>query len=398
MAGGRLEIRNKYSFIDLSHLTFHWRLQVADETVDDGQLHVPYTDAGHAATIDLPSPAHRAQEHERQEVWLTVTARLEQSAWADRNHEVAFAQLQLRSRVPVLAEIGESVEPVLGDRSVHLGPAVFDRDSGKLLSLGRNSIASAQIDLWRAPTDNDKGGAMNSEWPEIRTSNYEKWLDAGLDRVQHQVNSVALDGNQLVVSSQVGPAVLDRYMEVTTRYTATAQQKLTIEIEILPKGPWKGLELPRLGYQLQLDNHDYHSVRWHGLGPDEAYPDTRSGVRLGVYESTIDEWQTPYVTPQENGNRLDVRYAHITNHDGKGIRVTGHPSFDLSVRRWSTESLAGATRQTQLTATDRLYVSLDHLVSGVGSASTGPGVLDPYVVGLIEDQAVCFAFELEIVE
>lgn len=330
--------------------------------------------------------------------WLTVACHLRSCPWADDNHEVAFAQIQLRSSNTQPTTVCELLRPFVQDRHVLLGPATFDCDTGALLSIGDSKVSLAQIDLWRAPTDNDKGGAMSENWPEVRTSNLDSWLEAGLDRVQHQVNAVVLHSNQLVVTSQVGPAVLDRYLEVKTAFMAPDPKTLSVGISILPKGPWSNLELPRLGFQLQLDSSAYESVRWHGYGPGEAYPDTRSGVRLGVYESTIDNMQTPYITPQENGTRLDVRYARLLDNTGRGLCFVGQPSFGFAVRRWSTESLATATRQTELTASNRLFVHIDHAVSGVGSASTGPGVQSPYIVKLVEGQSVHFAFDIQVIE
>ena len=61
-----------------------------------------------------------------------------------------------------------------------------------------------------------------------------------------------------------------------------------------------------------------------------------------------------------------------------GLRITGHPAFDLTVRRWTTEDLDAARHTSELKPRDRIWVNLDVAQNGIGSASCGPGVLPQY--------------------
>ena len=63
-------------------------------------------------------------------------------------------------------------------------------------------------------------------------------------------------------------------------------------------------------------------MQWFGGGPGEAYADSRQAARVGRYSASVDELQTPYVYPQENGNRLDVRWARLTRRGRPGVRGT----------------------------------------------------------------------------
>ena len=120
------------------------------------------------------------------------------------------------------------------------------------------------------------------------------------------------------------------------------------------------------------------TVEWFGGGPGEAYPDSRAAVRVGRYLRTVDQLQTPYVYPQENGARTDVRWATLTGPDGRGLRITGDPTFILTVRRWTSEDLDAAKHAHQLRPRDQLYVNLDAAHHGIGTASCGPGVQPQY--------------------
>lgn len=48
-------------------------------------------------------------------------------------------------------------------------------------------------------------------------------------------------------------------------------------------------------------------LTWFGLGPGEVYAGRRWAARVGRFARTVEELQTPYVFPQENGNRKDAR-------------------------------------------------------------------------------------------
>jgi beta-galactosidase len=83
--------------------------------------------------------------------------------------------------------------------------------------------------------------------------------------------------------------------------------------------------------------------------------------------------QTPYVRPQENGARIDVRWAELG-----GLRIEGDPAFWLTARRWTTEQLDAAEHRTDLAPGDTVWVNLDHGQHGIGSQSCGPAPLPQY--------------------
>jgi beta-galactosidase len=119
-------------------------------------------------------------------------------------------------------------------------------------------------------------------------------------------------------------------------------------------------------------------VEWVGRGPGEAYADSLEGTRLGRWACDVPGLQTPYVHPQENGQRLDVRQARLLADDGTGLAVSGAPAFGLTVRPWSTAALEAARHPTDLQPDGRTWVHLDHAQHGLGSHSCGPDVLEPY--------------------
>jgi beta-galactosidase len=169
----------------------------------------------------------------------------------------------------------------------------------------------------------------------------------------------------------VAPAAAEVGLNTVYRWTSDGD-KLKLTVSVDPEGDWT-LPLPRLGIRLGLSGAD--RVTWFGGGPGEGYPDTNSASMLGRWESTVDELQTPYLRPQENGARADVRWAELG-----GLRIDGDPEFWFTARRWTSEQLDAAEHLTDLTPGDTVWVNLDHGQQGIGSQSCGPGALPQYLL------------------
>ncbi len=130
----------------------------------------------------------------------------------------------------------------------------------------------------------------------------------------------------------------------------------------------------------------FSEVAWYGLGPQETYPDSMTAGRLGRYEARVEELGTPYVVPQENGHRSEVRWCRIS--DGyRGVLAVGAPLFGFSAHRWSTAALAAAGHRDELVPEPRTWLHLDHRQHGLGSAAVRPG---PARAIRVEQRAVPF--------
>ncbi|HJU01792.1 MAG TPA: glycoside hydrolase family 2 TIM barrel-domain containing protein [Actinomycetes bacterium] len=410
VAGG-IRIANLYDFVDLSHLEFRWTLETEGLEVASGPLEVPDLGPGETTTVPLPNlPPTEA------ETWLTVQAVLATDAsWAPAGHEIAWGQLPITPAPdPVdaphpdpaargtLAPAGSAASagadhppptkrgapvregsPTAGagpgavhsphhlhdpDHLLRLGSGEFDPSTGWLVRLGDLRLEGPRLDLWRAPTDNDEGYHGDESWAPV-------WRRVGLDRVQHRIDDVAVEGDRLVVRARVAPAATDLGVVAVYRWSAVPGG-LRLEVETTPEGEWP-CPLPRVGVRMAVPA-GLDRVEWFGRGPGEAYADTGRAARVGRFTAAVAELQTPYLRPQENGNRRDVRWAALGDGQGTTLRLEGEPTFDLTVRPWTSEQLDQARHPTDLVPDDRLWVNLDHAQQGIGSASCGPGVLPAY--------------------
>ncbi|MCK2219154.1 DUF4981 domain-containing protein [Actinomadura sp. ATCC 31491] len=388
-ADGTVRIVNGHGFRDLSHLRFVATVEVEGEVVAEHRLEVP-ADGGE---VKLPDPAYGAA-NPRAERWLTVRALLAgDEPWAAAGHEVAWSQTRLSPSpatdtpatdlpatdtpptgtpiidggVPASPAAPETAVPQAvalvrdGDELTAPGGSAFDARTGRLVRLFGLDVTGPRLDLWRAPTDNDRYGGLEARWRAL-----------GLHRLTHRTDAAEPDGDTLTVRTRVAPAASDLGMRATYRWTAGADGGLLLRVEIEPEGDWPG-PIPRLGLSMTLPGTAVDRVTWFGRGPGEAYPDTGLAARVGRWTATLDELQTPYVHPQENGHRAEVRWA-----DFGPFLVSGDPVFGMTARRWGTEELAAARHRPDLVPGDRVHLHLDLAHQGIGTATCGPGTLPAY--------------------
>ncbi|MER5278703.1 glycoside hydrolase family 2 TIM barrel-domain containing protein [Streptomyces sp. NPDC002809] len=353
-AEGRDSVRisNLYDFRGLSHLAFEWSYRVDGKKTAGGPLPVPALAPGASAEVTLPPrPAPGAAAGEQ--IW-TVRA-------LEDGHEVASGQVTAVARGPLPPVHG--ARPRRDTRRITLGPATFDARTGGLLTIGGIELRSGpRLDVWRAPTDNDNG----ADW-QPRLQYGQHWRRLGLHRMHHRLDAVEVTDEALTVRTRVAPAARDLGLATVHRWTSDGD-RLRLTVHVTPEGDWQ-VPLPRLGVRLGLPG-SAHAVRWYGGGPGEAYPDSRAASRLARRDSDVDALQTPYVRPQENGARADVRWAEIG-----GLRIEGEPEFWFSARRWTSEQLDAARHLSDLVPGDTVWVHLDHGLTGVGSQACGPGPL-----------------------
>ncbi|HEY4018596.1 MAG TPA: glycoside hydrolase family 2 TIM barrel-domain containing protein [Pseudonocardiaceae bacterium] len=357
-----VRIDNGYDFADTAHLAFTWAVATEGAEIESGSLEVPVVTAGQGVTVALPElPSVKG------ETWLTVRATLAaDTPWAAAGHEIAWGQARVAADAVEPAPAAASTVEVR-EGLIVVGPGAFDPRSGVLREFAGIGVEGPVLDVWRAPTDNDiahHGKSVATEWRRI-----------GLDRLTHRVIAVETGERELVVRTRVAAATTNLGLLTEYRWSARGDA-LRLRVDMTPDGPW-WCPLPRIGVRWGVPGR-FDTVEWFGRGPGEAYPDMGQAARVGRFTSTVDDLQTPYVFPQENGNRTEVRWAALTAPDGTGFRIDGHPHLDLAARRWTSADLDAAKHTNELRAGELVWLNLDIAQQGLGSASCGPGVLPQY--------------------
>jgi beta-galactosidase/beta-glucuronidase len=383
---GRVCITNGYDFTPLSGLDVSWTLVADGRVLQAGPL--PRLDLlpGESAIITIPfsSPAPHAET----EYWLTLSFTLaEATLWADQGHEVAWAQFKLPLATPPRPLVRLTEMPALtlkeSDSQLILGgPAfglTFSKHEGVLTSWRYHGIKLVErgpvLKIWRAPTDNDA-----NTWGDQRAAI--RWREAGLDRLCEVAQGVtakrlAPQAVRVVVRSRLSAPDHAEGFDCDYTYIIYGSGDVLLDTHILPS---EGLPpLPRVGLEMTLPT-GFETFTWYGRGPQETYSDRKEGARIGLYSGTVDEQYYPYIKPQENGNKTDVRWVALASRSGHGLLAVGQPLLSVSAHHFTAEDLTAAGHTHELKRREEITLHLDYLQSGLGGASCGPGTLPQYLI------------------
>jgi beta-galactosidase/beta-glucuronidase len=381
LKAGKIRIVNRYDFADLSQLEIFWQLCADDEILESGQLPRLQTPTGNCQIVTVPFGMPELKPGV--EYWLNLSFRLlHGTIWAEKGYEVAWSQLKMPFDVPAGKTLRAEDMPPLQHREtakeiIIAGEdfrLVFDREKGHFASF--NYMDSELIEkgpslnFWRAPTDND-AARMAVEWRNF-----------GLDRVEHEIKDVQVKqvSSQVVViqvTSRACAPDLAGGFDCQQSYAIYGSGDVVIYTNILPSG--KLPPLPRIGLQFRIPG-DYDTFTWYGRGPHENYCDRKEGASVGVYSGTVDNQYVPYIMPQENGNKTDVRWVSLTNNNGIGLLAVGMPLLEMSAHHSTTEDLTKAKHTFELKRRKDIILSLDYKQSGLGGASCGPDTLPRYLI------------------
>lgn len=124
--------------------------------------------------------------------------------------------------------------------------------------------------------------------------------------------------------------------------------------------------LPAYSFDIKTKK-EFCNVKYYGLGPDENYIDRCQGAKLGIYKYNALENLTPYIVPQECGNRCGIRYLELTNKHGQGIKLSAvAEAFQASVLPYSEYELENAMHRDELPKINYTWLRIFGAQMGVG--------------------------------
>ncbi|GGG61197.1 glycoside hydrolase family 2 TIM barrel-domain containing protein [Paenibacillus radicis (ex Gao et al. 2016)] len=395
LQSGVVRIANLYDFIDLSHLAIRWKVEQDGKILQQGT--VWQLEAGPHGEQLLQLPYNFPPKGAGSQLLTLSCWTKEETIWAEAGHEIMFKQFELAA-----AASEEQPAEALTDSAMHWPVQaaendkqltiegfdfryVFDLQGGAFVSLHKNGVpmlaAPSAISIWRAPTDND----MQEK---------KLWTDQGLDRAQMKVYGAewSLSGDQTVkiaVQFSLGGYIRHPYLhgEVLWSIGSSGVIELSVNVKVREDLTF----LPRFGLRLTMPE-GMEQVEYAGYGPHESYIDKRQSVRKGVYRLTVDEMFEDYIMPQENGSRYGTEWSVVTNALGMGLAFHAPEAFSFHAGHFTPEDLTAALHSHELKKRKETIVHLDYAMSGVGSASCGPQLLEQYQLN--EKQ---FEFKLGII-
>ena len=128
--------------------------------------------------------------------------------------------------------------------------------------------------------------------------------------------------------------------------------------------------LPRIGVTWVLSS-TLEDLRWFGRGPWENYADRNHGAPVGHHAGTVASQYVPYMLPQENGHKTDVRWLALADKQ-RGLLIEGMPRLEFSASHFTDDDLFAARHTVDLAAREEIYLNIDHRHRGLGSEICGP--------------------------
>lgn len=402
LVNGKFVITNRYDFISLDHLYATWSIVSDDVVLDQGKFTVETIQAGETGTVELPYDFSELVVCG--DCWLNLSFHLGvATSWGSVGHEVAWSQFKLPTKNVEKVKVNLALfEPLQikneNNRFEVIGEdfsVIWNKVDGSMQSWTYNGMQliekGPRLNFWRAPIDNDLW--VQDHWKDV--ASIVEWKEFGLDNLQHRTNAFDWDISKtkdqitVKVSTRIAPPILKWGMQAEYKYTLCASGDLFIDVKGKPSGELPAT-FPRIGLNMDVPNA-LENVAWYGLGPGEAYVDSKAGNRYGWWSSKVKDLYTPYVYPQENGNRHAVRWNAFTDQNGLGFSVVGQPSFDFSAQYFSIDNLEHSQHTYDLVPRDVINLNLDHRQHGLGTSSCGPDVLEQYKL-----KAATFQFSIRI--
>ena len=313
---GLFSVQNRFYFSNLNEYRICWNITCDGSVVKSGTLPLSLAPQS-SASVEVPVGAVKRRAGAEYFVNFTVETTAA-SPLVPSGHVVASEQFPLTVQGEYRAAVPQGRAPQTerrDNRIVVTAPSlefVFDCGEGVVTSYKYRGTEYAdkgfglRPNFWRAPTDNDYGNHAPERWLV--------WKEAS-QRFNVESAEVSTEGSAAVLKVVYALPSGNRY---TVRYDVYADG--TVHIDALFSPCAEKRDVPRIGMRMRLPS-SLNRVAWFGRGPEENYADRSMGTHVGLYEKSVADMYYPYVRPQENGHRTDVRWVAITGSKGGGLAV-----------------------------------------------------------------------------
>lgn len=345
---GTISVFNENFYIDLKNYFLEWQLVADGKAIQTGIVD------------NLTAEPQKTQEirlgytvpEKAKEVFLNLIFKLKsETGLLPAGQEVAWEQLVVKETAVLPVKLAPADDMATYSKSGNLlvingtfTQIIFSETTGFLTQIthhGLNMIRDGEAlkpNFWRAPTDNDYGANRQNKLIAWKKSTEKQELKS--------FNMEQKGKNILITSVYALPEVSSN---LTIQYEVNANGQILVDQKLVvdKNADLKKMPVPlRFGMQVILPDH-FDQIRYYGRGPWENYPDRKFSSPVGLYEQTVDEQFYPYVRPQENGNKSDIRWWQISDLDGRGLKITSDILFNASALHYTTDDLDDGERKDQ---------------------------------------------------
>lgn len=357
------EIKNFNSFTSSDNFTFTYSILENGVEVQHAELSLEKTIRPNSKE-EVKIPAFNFAPSKEKEYYLNIVAKTnKKQGLVPKGHSIAKGQILLQAaktkskiaatggKIKVIEKTDELI--IEGDKF----SAVFSTKKGYLKSYIYKAQELLKSPLtnnfWRIPTNNDRGYGMQYH--------LRNWNEASKESELKKITWNKKNNDVIITVEQ---SYLNGECESQNIYTVNDDGTINISSEFTKSDSLP--EMPRIGMRYKLPSN-YNQMSWYGRGPHESYQDRKTGAFMGLYKGTVEEQFVPYIYPQENGNKTDVRWMTLTNENGIGFKISSSEPLGIGASNNSLEDYEPEYRHSyEIPKRDFIEVYIDHLQMGVG--------------------------------
>lgn len=340
LSKGEVKVYNENFFRDLSNYYMEWTVMADGEAVQTGIVSDLKVAPQQTAVVKLDIRSEKLCPNK--ELLLNVAYKLKNSEpLLAAGSEIAKDQLTIKAyEAPALAlatcNLRGEQEIQQNDYNYLIVKGAdfrieFNKHSGLLskydvkgLSMLKDGEA-LQPNFWRAPTDNDYGAGLQHR--------YAAWKNPDMKLTKFEAKP---EGSNVVVTAEYEMKKVEGKLTMTYEISNIGAIKVTEDFKATEGA--KVSEMFRFGMQMKMPK-SFDKVQYYGRGPIENYQDRKYATFIGRYEQSVDEQFYPYIRPQENGTKSDLRWWKTVNKSGNGLLFVSEAPFSASALHYDIESL-----------------------------------------------------------
>lgn len=385
LAEGKVKISNKFFFTDLSDFDFSYQITANGQVVREAKLPTLKVAPQKSEVIQLNLKGLKERPGVEYFVRFSATTR-QANQLLPQGWELAAGQLKLPlDKGPKTmdytrtgrVDYSEGASIVVSGKDFSLN---IDGETGIISSYkvrGKELILDGfgpRPAFWRGATDNDYG------WRMPRVARHWK---AASDQLP-LARSVEVRRSGDAVQVEVSYALDSLHSTWQTLYTVMGNGMVKVDNLLVTTGDDVPL-IPRMGMKMHLPAA-HAQVTYFGRGPWENYADRKASAFVGRYKTSVSDMYVPYIRPQENGHRTDVRWLALTREDGGGLLVVADSLIAFNALNNTVADFdAGPNKDrnlrhaNEIVPRDLLELHIDYRMTGVsGDDSWGAMPHEPY--------------------
>ena len=310
--------------------------------------------------------------------------------WAKKGHIIASDQFELTGLPQPIIKKEKFQKLSLAEKDtafVVFGKnfaVSFSKANGALSSFvwnGEQQLYSPLLPNFTRPlTDNDERGWKPQEVMK-------QWYHVNLNLENIKVDQ-SESGLVKIISNY---SLIDDKATCQVIYTVNGDGVLKVDYSLNPSSDLPNI--PKVGMQCGI-RRSYDQINWYGKGPQENYIDRQFGFEAGIYSLPIQQFMEPYVMPQENGNRTNVRWMLLSDKENQGLLVVADSLLSISAWPYTEANINEAKHTNELHDAGLITLNIDLIQMGVGGNDSWSPVGAPIEKYQIPSRPYHYAFFL----